>query len=72
MIKVTIENEDLLVAIKDNDAWTVEDACDLISRAMTNVYGYDIEVEIVASKQEDTSIYIEQDQPKDHIQHEGM
>lgn len=70
MIKITVENEDLLVAIRDNDAWTVEDACDLISRAMTNVYGYDIEVEIVASK--DDAIYIEPDQPKDHIQHEGM
>tara|TARA_A200000159_G_scaffold145491_1_gene151120 strand:+ start:991 stop:1200 length:210 start_codon:yes stop_codon:yes gene_type:complete len=69
MIKVTVELEDMQMMIKDNDAYTVEDATDLASRAMTIVFGEDIELVAVT---EDDNIYIQTDVPRDNIQHEGM
>jgi hypothetical protein len=69
MIKVTVELEDMQMMIKDNDAYTVEDAADLASRAMTIVFGEDVELLTVT---EDDNIYIQKNPPMDNIQHEGM
>lgn len=69
MIKVTVELEDMQMMIKDNDAYTVEDAADLASRAMTIVFGEDVELLTVT---EDDNIYIQKNPPRDNIQHEGM
>ena len=69
MIKITVELEDMQMMIKDNDAYTVEDAADLASRAMTIVFGEDVELVAVT---EDDNIYIQTDVPRDNIQHEGM
>jgi len=71
MLNVTRENEELSVTMKDADAYSIEDCVDLLSRAVSAVWGEDIELKIDLFE-DDKAIYIEQDQPKDHIQHEGM
>lgn len=71
MLNVTLENEELSITMKDNDAYSIEDCVDLLSRAVSAVWGEDIELKIDLCE-DDKAIYIEQDQPKDHIEHEGM
>ena len=71
MIRITVENEELSVTMKDADAYSIEDCVDLLSRAMSAVWGEDIELKIDLFE-DDKAIYIEPDQPKDHIEHEGM
>ena len=70
MINVTIENEDLSITIKDNDAYSIEDCVEVLSRALTAVFGEDIE--LLVDTGDDEAVYIEQDQPHDHVVHEGM
>jgi hypothetical protein len=70
MINVTIENEDLSITIKDNDAYSIEDCVEVLSRALTAVFGEDIE--LLVDTGDDETVYIEQDQPHDHVVHEGM
>ncbi len=69
MIKVTIETDDMSFTVKDKKAEGRDDCLTLMTVAMDNAYGG---VNMLYIDDEDTSIYIEQDQPKDHIQHEGM
>ena len=69
MIKVTIETDDMSFTVKDKKAEGRDDCLNLMTVAMDNAYGG---VNMLYIDDEDTSIYIEQDQPKDHIQHEGM
>ena len=69
MIKVTIETDDMSFTVKDKKAEGKDDCLTLMTVAMDNAYGG---VNMLYIDDEDTSIYIEQDQPKDHIQHEGM
>ena len=69
MIKVTIETDDMSFTVKDKKAEGKDDCLNLMTVAMDNAYGG---VNMLYIDDEDTSIYIEQDQPKDHIQHEGM
>ena len=82
MINVTIENEELSITIKDNDAYSIEDCVDLLSRAATAVFGECIELLLDnadptewvedANLNRDKTIYIEKNQPHDHVVHEGM
>jgi hypothetical protein len=69
MIKVTIETDDMSFTIKDKNAEGKDDCLTLLTVAMDNAFGG---VGMLYLDEEDTSIYIEQNQPKDHIQHEGM
>lgn len=69
MIGITVETDDMKIMIKDNDAYTIEDAVDLTSRAMSIQFGEDVELSFI---QEDDNIYIQKNPPRDNIQHEGM
>ena len=67
MIKVRIEIDDMLVELKDSHCDATQDNADLLWSALKSVV-FDVDEEV----EQDDVIYIEQDQPKDHIQHEGM
>jgi len=69
MIKVTIETDDMSYTVKDKNAESKDDCLILMTVAMDNAFGG---VNMLHLDEEDTPIYIEQNQPKDHIQHEGM
>ena len=70
MIKVTIETDDMSFTIKDKKAEGKDDCLTLLTVAMDNAFGG---VGMLYLDEEDNiPIYIEQNQPKDHIQHEGM
>ena len=64
MLKVTIETEDMSVMLKDNDAYSIEDCNDMLETVKFTIFG--------VRESEEEAIYIQQDQPHDHIQHEGM
>jgi len=64
MLKVTIETGDMSVMLKDNDAYSIEDCNDMLEAVKFTIFG--------VRESEEEAIYIEQDQPQDHIQHEGM
>ena len=67
---VTIETNKLSIKVKDGNAETIEDFIALVSRAASAVFEED--VELLKDETEDDTVYIETDQPKDHIEHEGM
>ena len=70
MLKVTVESDTMSVMVKDKDAESSEDCINLMSIVLNQMFNESIE--LYTYEPEDGSIYIEQDQPKDHIQHEGM
>lgn len=66
MLKVKIETDDLLVEVKDTHCDATEDNAQLLWQSLLQlVFG-------VEESESPDAIYIEQNQPKDHIQHEGM
>tara|TARA_R110002072_G_scaffold278662_1_gene440497 strand:- start:58 stop:270 length:213 start_codon:yes stop_codon:yes gene_type:complete len=70
MLEVTIKLNDVSFTMKiDSDS--VEDCVELVASNMSIVYGYTIDL-LLYEEVEDDNIYIEQDVPKDHVQHEGM
>ena len=70
MLKVTVESDTMSMMVKDKDADSSEDCINLMSIVLNQMFNESIE--LYTYEPEDGSIYIEQDQPKDHIQHEGM
>ena len=70
MLKVTVESDTMSVMVKDKDAESSEDCINLMSIVLNQMFNESIE--LYTYEPEDGSIYIEQDQPKDHIEHEGM
>lgn len=70
MLKVTVESDTMSMMVKDKDAESSEDCINLMSIVLNQMFNESIE--LYTYEPEDGSIYIEQDQPKDHIQHEGM
>jgi len=70
MLKVTVESDTMSIMVKDKDAESSEDCITLMSIVLNQMFNESIE--LYTYEPEDGSIYIEQDQPKDHIQHEGM
>lgn len=70
MLKVTVESDTMSLMVKDKDAESSEDCINLMSIVLNQMFNESIE--LYTYEPEDGSIYIEQDQPKDHIQHEGM
>lgn len=70
MLKVTVESDTMSLMVKDKDADSSEDCINLMSIVLNQMFNESIE--LYTYEPEDGSIYIEQDQPKDHIQHEGM
>ena len=66
MLKVKIETDDLLVEVKDTHCDATEENAQLLWQSLLQlVFG-------VEESESPDAIYIEQNQPKDHIQHEGM
>jgi len=59
----------ITVSVKSNGE-TIDDFCDLASTVLS--WGAQQPIDCVAEEDEDDAIYIETDQPEDHIQHEGM
>lgn len=70
MLKVTVESDTMSLMVKDKDADSSEDCINLMSIVLNQMFNESIE--LYTYEPEDGSIYIEQDQPKDHIEHEGM
>lgn len=70
MLEVTIKLNDVSLTMK-TDSDSVEDCVELVASNMSIVYGYTIDL-LLYEEVEDDNIYIEQDVPKDHVQHEGM
>jgi len=70
MLKVTVESDTMSFMVKDKDAESSEDCINLMSIVINQMFNEGIE--LYTYEPEDGSIYIEQDQPKDHIEHEGM
>lgn len=68
---VAIETNELSVKVKDGSAETIEDFLVLASRAASAIFEEDVELQLVDTPDDD-AVYIEPDQPKDHVQHEGM
>jgi len=66
MLKVKIETDDLLVEVKDTHCDATEENAQLLWQSLLQlVFG-------VEESESPDAIYIEQNQPHDHIQHEGM
>ena len=66
MLKVKIETDDLTVELKDSHCDSTEENAQLLWNSLLQlVFG-------VEESESPDIIYIEQNQPKDHIQHEGM
>ena len=66
MLKVKIETDDLSVELKDSHCDASEENAQLLFKGILQlVFG-------VEESESPDAIYIEQNQPKDHIQHEGM
>ena len=70
MLKVTVESDTMSFMVKDKDAESSEDCINLMSIVLNQMFNEGIE--LYTYEPEDGSIYIEPDQPKDHIEHEGM
>lgn len=70
MLEVTIKLNDVSLTMKiDSDS--VEDCVELVASTMSFLYEDTIDL-LLYEEVEDDNIYIEQDVPKDHVQHEGM
>ena len=72
MIEVTISWDNISVTIKNEEAENIQDCVELLQEAL-NYHNDDIQLSWCEFEEsEDDAIYIQQDQPQDHIQHEGM
>ena len=54
MIKITIEDEESVVGIKDKHSWTLEDAVHDFETVLNKFFGADVEV-FVKTKQKSTT-----------------
>lgn len=68
-MKMTFEYGNLTITMQ-TDGETPKDATDLASTLFS--WMFDQEIELGILNEEDDTIYIETDVPRDNIQHEGM
>ena len=69
MMEITVKWDEVTISIKRENAESIDDCIELVNEALA-YHGYDIGEALPL--EEDDNIYIECDQPKDHVQHEGM
>tara|TARA_R100001510_G_C7588028_1_gene158678 strand:- start:373 stop:582 length:210 start_codon:yes stop_codon:yes gene_type:complete len=69
MLEIMLRKNNESISIKD-DGESMEDAIELAQKVIGWAFQEIIELQIVQEK--DDAIYIETNQPKDHVEHEGM
>lgn len=75
MMEVTIKKNNMSITLTEPDGESTEELFKLMSKAASWVENYKIvldDVFNITMDDKDDSIYIEQNVPKDHVQHEGM
>ena len=50
MIKITIEDDDTIVGIKDKHCWTLEDTVSVFESTLNKFFGSDVEVSVRAKQ----------------------
>ena len=75
MMEVTLKKNNMSITLTEPDGESTDEFLELMSKAISWIENYTIvldDVFCITMDDEDDSIYIEQDVPKDHVQHEGM
>ena len=56
MIKITIEDEQEIVGVKDKHSWTLEDTVSVFETALNKFFGTDVEVSVKAKQKSTTEV----------------
>jgi len=70
MIRLELQVDNYTVVIQREDAEGVDDCVSILNEIFDCHPNIEGEIELI--EEEDDNIYIEPNQPKDHIEHEGM
>ena len=69
MIELKLTKDNTSISLK-SDGEYIEDAIDLAQKVIG--WAFEEQIELVILEPKDEAIYIETNQPKDHVEHEGM
>ena len=69
-MQITLGSNNMSITLK-SDGETPEDAVNLAEKSISWLFDQSIKLAII-DDEEDDNIYIESDQPKDHVLHDGM
>ena len=69
MLAITLTKDNTSMSLK-TDGESIQDAIELAQKVIGWAFEQQIELQIV--EEEDDAIYIETNQPKDHVLHDGM
>ena len=69
MLAITLTKDNTSMSLK-TDGESLQDAIELAQKVIGWAFEQQIELQIV--EEEDDAIYIEPNQPKDHVLHDGM
>ena len=69
MMEIKLTKDNTSISLK-SDGESIQDAIELAEKVCGWAFEQIIELQIV--EPEDDNIYIETNQPKDHVEHEGM
>jgi len=56
VIKITIEDEQEIVGVKDKHSWTLEDTVSVFETALNKFFGTDVEVSVKAKQKSTTEV----------------
>ena len=56
MIKITIEDEQEIVGVKDKHSWTLEDTVNVFEDALNKFFGSEVEVSVKAKQKSTTEV----------------
>ena len=69
MIELKLTKDNTSMSLK-TDGENIEDAVELAQKVIG--WAFEEQIELVILEPKDEAIYIQTNQPKDHVQHEGM
>ena len=60
MIKITIEDDDSIVGIKDKHSWTLEDTVSVFETVLNKFFGSNVEVSVKAKQDKTAEVPVQE------------